>query len=301
MRTDYSRAQIERFIHTRYPDADAPQPLSGGLVSQTFAFASGGERFIFQIGGKREDYEKERYVSARYGAALPVRQVLWVDTVEEDSACCFSRYIPGHKAHDGDEAEREALVPALLELLETLASAALPPGARYGRYDPRGEALHPTWRAFVEAVYDPEAYRWDALESTGFDCAVAGRALAALSPFLPDLPLERPRLVHGDLGSQNLLTDGRRITGLIDWSLSLYGDPLYDIANFLFWNEQKLQPLTARLREEYLRVPDRRDRVYAYILRIALEEIYSVAARKEIGYDPGWMVGRLREVLDGQI
>ncbi|UZJ77068.1 hypothetical protein [Fictibacillus sp. KU28468] len=34
-----------------------------------------------------------------------------------------------------------------------------------------------------------------------------------------------------------------QITGIIDWTLAINGDHLYDKANFPFWNEEKLQPL----------------------------------------------------------
>jgi len=36
-------------------------------------------------------------------------------------------------------------------------------------------------------------------------------------------------LVHGDLVFHNLLTDGENLTGVLDWELSFYGDPDYDI------------------------------------------------------------------------
>jgi aminoglycoside phosphotransferase (APT) family kinase protein len=37
--------------------------------------------------------------------------------------------------------------------------------------------------------------------------------------------------VHGDFGSNNVLADGEHITGVVDWSEAMIGDPLYDVAN----------------------------------------------------------------------
>jgi len=41
-------------------------------------------------------------------------------------------------------------------------------------------------------------------------------------------------LIHNDLWLQNVLADGARITGVIDWGNAFYGDPLYDVAR-LSW------------------------------------------------------------------
>jgi aminoglycoside phosphotransferase (APT) family kinase protein len=44
-------------------------------------------------------------------------------------------------------------------------------------------------------------------------------------------------LVHGDLINHNLLTDGRNLTGVLDWELALYGDPDYDLFRLFYYQE----------------------------------------------------------------
>jgi len=44
-------------------------------------------------------------------------------------------------------------------------------------------------------------------------------------------------LVHGDLIAKNLLTDGKKLTGIIDWELSFFGDPDYDLCRLLYYAE----------------------------------------------------------------
>lgn len=44
-------------------------------------------------------------------------------------------------------------------------------------------------------------------------------------------------LVHGDLVIHNLLTDGRNLTGVLDWELSLFGDPDYDLSRLFYYQE----------------------------------------------------------------
>lgn len=47
----------------------------------------------------------------------------------------------------------------------------------------------------------------------------------------------RISLVHGDLVIHNLLTDGAKLTGVLDWELALYGDPEYDLIRLFYYQE----------------------------------------------------------------
>lgn len=54
-------------------------------------------------------------------------------------------------------------------------------------------------------------------------------ALDWLAAHVPDR-LERIALVHSDLGPGNFLHDGEHITGLVDWEVAHFGDPMEDLA-----------------------------------------------------------------------
>lgn len=43
-------------------------------------------------------------------------------------------------------------------------------------------------------------------------------------------PLDGPRLIHNDMADWNLLTDGKGITGILDWDECHGGDPIADLA-----------------------------------------------------------------------
>lgn len=103
------------------------------------------------------------------------------------------------------------------------------------------------------------------------------------------------------LGSYNVLAHSGVITGIIDWNLALYGDPLYDVANVLFWNERKLQPLIFALKERYLTETLNRKKVFCYMLRIGLDEVYKTVALNHIGLDVSWVVQRIDELCRNEI
>src|SRR3546814_1200742 len=41
---------------------------------------------------------------------------------------------------------------------------------------------------------------------------------------------QKPVMIHGDCGMNNLLVDGERVSGLLDWEISHLGDHATDIA-----------------------------------------------------------------------
>jgi hygromycin-B 4-O-kinase len=74
-----------------------------------------------------------------------------------------------------------------------------------------------------------------------------------------------------------VLTDGEHVTAVIDWDRALFGDPLYDVANLLFWREEHLRPLIERIKRQGRTVPHWHERVFCYQLLIGLQEIYDSA------------------------
>jgi hygromycin-B 4-O-kinase len=44
------------------------------------------------------------------------------------------------------------------------------------------------------------------------------------------------KLTHGDFSSNNVLINGQKITGILDWDCALYGDLLFDMAGIFFWS-----------------------------------------------------------------
>lgn len=298
MKTNYSDAQIESLIKKHYPDAREIQVLSGGLVSQTFSFQLETGKVIFQVGGKKQAYQKEQYVSEKYKDCLPVRVIRGIYENIDGRAYCFSDYIKGSRLFDLNRQEQIKIVPSVLAFLEKIASIKAPGDLGYGRFDQSGHARFSSWSDFVSSVYNDDLYGWKNLEIKKIDPHVIQNAISVLRKNIDCIQIDEACLLHGDIGSYNLLTDGVQISGVIDWSLALYGDPLYEAANVLFWNEDKLQPLVHAIQDKYMTDDRNKKKLHCYIIRIGLEEIYNTAMLGEIGYDDSWVMNRLEEVIE---
>ena len=129
------------------------------------------------------------------------------------------------------------------------------------------------------------------------DAELIDEALQKVKENVGSITTSRKQLIHGDLGSYNMIAVQERITGIIDWSLAMYGDHLYDIANFMFWNEDKLRPLIAELRANYLDTAENKRAVTIYMIRIGLEELHNTVILGEPGYDVVWVANRLQDTV----
>ena len=89
-------------------------------------------------------------------------------------------------------------------------------------------------------------------------------------------------LLHGDLGSHNVLTDGDRLLGLIDWEDMVAGDPVYEVA---FWATFHLPERHAAFLTGYRAVRPLPDdfpvRFWLYFLRVTVAK---AVHRRRFGY-----------------
>lgn len=270
-------------------------PLQGGLVSTVLGFRAGGDEYVVRVGSSIEAYKKDAYVSRQFGSAeVPIPEVLRVGQMDSSHPYCIARRARGTKLHDAPLATRPALIAAVTRCMTAITNAPLPPARCYGVFESSGGAPSATWREYVESRCG-EARRRQIAGSGRVDMMLADKARAAIEANA-EFCTEDRSLVHGDFGSFNILCDGDRITGVIDWDHALYGDPLYDVANVLFWQEQQLAPLIVALEQTLDTRPNAVARIRCCQAMIVLDEFYA-AAMGGVTYDLTWVENRARELL----
>ena len=100
-------------------------------------------------------------------------------------------------------------------------------------------------------------------------------------------PTDRPRIVHNDFADWNLLTDGKTITGVLDWDECHAGDPIADLACWsTFFDIKRMD----KFMEGYLSVsilPDDYDtRFHFYRLRYTISKMALRAKRYIVDQSP---------------
>lgn len=288
-------SQIRAAVEARLGPVSDLEPLAEGLVSQVCGFRRGGEALVVRIGPHRAGYEKDAFVATAFARpGLPIPEVIAVDALGDGLTLCVSRRAAGVRLHDTPLADAARLAPALLAVLDEIGRTHIADLEGFGAFDARGRGACASWRDHL-LRFNVGAEAWLArLPSSG--AAPTAHALAEIERLAPIGELARG-LVHGDLGGANLIVDGAHVTGVIDWDRALVGDPAYDAANLIFWNEARFAPVRTALAQRHAGDAAWRRKVLGYQVRLAVEEIHDVVAF-DAPVDLAWLLARLRELLD---
>ncbi len=273
----------EKFLFARFgQEVTGIVPIRHGEWSRAYEFSRGGIGYIVRISALREDFEKDR-LAARYNSPdLPVPAIVELGAAF-DGFYAISERAPGDHLDSLDEGAVRRLLPRLFAALDDARCADLSSTQGFGVWDGDGRAPHASWRdALLDVAIDrplKRTFGWRARLAASPTGAgpfeEAFERMAALAGHCP----EARHLVHSDLLHYNVLVTHDRITAVIDWGSSIYGDFLYDLAWLSFWSPW--YPAWSRIdfaREgavHYesigLRVPSFAERLRCYELHIGLD------------------------------
>lgn len=215
------------------------EPIGKGLWSQAFYFDRGGADYVVRFGNEAEPYEKDRLATKYSSEKLPIPNITETGTVAGHYFAISERRT-GAMIDDMSGEEIAALTPALLDMLNALRIANVSASTGYGHWNAVEAGQYATWRDFLLAVGDDEheskIHGWrTSLEASPqganfFDSMAEELRALSVSTY------EGRHLVHTDLLHFNVLAKDKKITAVIDWGNAMYGDFLYDLANFTFWS-----------------------------------------------------------------
>lgn len=234
MRTPVDQAALEAELARLLGASVVLQPISQGEESRAFAVTVAGEELILRLHPTGHGYAKDAFASRNFGSKeLPIPHVVDYGILDNGLFYCLSERAPGVTLQDLNSGKLRLVLEPVARVMEAIAGTDVGAIGGYGPFDAEGRGGHASWRDYVLAVADPRAENWS--RSDGGDVPeTIGRLLDCLRVLAEHCP-ETRGLVHGDFGSNNVLVDDARITGVIDWSEAMVGDPLYDLANILFW------------------------------------------------------------------
>jgi hygromycin-B 4-O-kinase len=282
------------FIRQRFGEqASDLELLSGGDWSTAYAFELNGEAVVVRFGAYGEDFAKDQLMSNHSSERLPVPRVLMRGETSNGYFVISERAVGGF-LDDLDEPGMRRMLPSLLTALDAIGDIDVSHTSGYGIWTPDQRAPHVTWPDALLAVRH-EKHRVPGWRSTLATSAVGvepfERFYAKLEELVPALPNDR-HIAHSDLLNRNVLVNDGRISAVIDWGNSLYGDHLYDAAWLMYcwqWIPQWQRiDIENELMQHWARhegVPESaRERLIAYQLHIGLESIAYNAFRGRWDY-----------------
>lgn len=252
-----------------------------GEWSTAYAVRTADTELVARFSAYDEDFEKDAY-AARYSMAdLPIPSIIeWGPA--GDGYYAVAERMPGEHIDLLDERRMRAALPSLFAALDAMRAVDLSGASGYGGWRADGRTQYATWRARLVGIATEPATRGaaDTLEllsewPTGKHAFDAGHA--RMLQLVDHCPEER-HLIHDDLINYNVLVEGDRITAVLDWGSSQYGDFLYDLAMLVFYQPWypawRTIDFAAEARAHYERigvaVPNFDERVLCYALGIGI-------------------------------
>ncbi len=210
-----------------------PTELAKGMWSCAYFFTSNGKNYVIRTGSDDRDFKKDKLVSQLLqGSGLPVPNILALGKYES-LHYAISERCEGYTMIDENINENDVL--RLYECLWQLQQFNMShlPGWKLIDEDDEDEL-----NGWQDGLLDFQNHKMDytiedLVSREALPKEVIEKAINKISRLLPFCKTKK-YLLHGDFGFDNALTDGKRITGLIDWAEARLGDFLYDVASLIF-------------------------------------------------------------------
>jgi hygromycin-B 4-O-kinase len=242
-KTTANKETILAFLKEDFsPDISNFETITGGEGSQAYSFRSNDREYIIRInkhytlGFRKDEYAFKNYDSLQ----IPIPEIYKIGKIDNELRFCISQKVEGKILTSFSSEENIAFLPSFFEVLDSIHNTDISNYKGFGKWDSEGQGGKESWKEHVLGVdkYSkgsddtPSLFETTFLEKDFWDTTYA--QLTKLISYCP----EEPYLVHGDYGFNNVLSDGIKITGVIDWENSMYGDFLFDVAWLSFWSKK---------------------------------------------------------------
>ena len=289
-----SSSETEQFLQEKYGSGitDVKQLGEGGW-SLAFAFDHEGVRNVIRWSNVADNFERDAVAACFNSDGLPVPPIMGIGR-GFNKFFAISPFVDGTYLEALSSTELENSLPSLLKMFRALRAIDLSGTTGFGFWSKDGKGSHDSWKAFLlDDKNESEGSLikgWKAhLEASSMGVDAYHELWRTFVPLVERCPEERS-LVHSDLLNRNVLTSSGNITAALDWGSSFYGDSLYDVAWFTFYEPwyphfQDVQ-VSQRLLEDFKTDPhtntaDLETRLICYQLDIGIGSIAYNAFKKD--------------------
>jgi len=282
------------FLRGRFGPNATVGVMRPGEWSAAYAVRTAGADLVARFSAYDEDFEKDA-VAARYSsAALPIPPIIeWGPALGGFYA--VAERMPGEHIDGLDETRMRRVLPSLFAALDAMRAIDLSAASGFGGWRADGSTGHPSWRAVILGIATDPGPRGsrpprELLAASPAHLAAFEEGYSRMRELIEHCSEER-HLVHDDLINFNVLADGDRISAVLDWGSSKYGDFVHDVAKLVFyqpwyaaWRNLDFAVLA---RAHYdaigLAVPRFAERLACYCLSIGLSDMAYSAYRERWG------------------
>lgn len=209
-----------------------------GQLSKVFSFEVKDKSYVVHFRKNNESFDKADFIYKAHGNKLPIPQVIKNGKIDE-IFFSISTKATGKPISSYSAPELNIIIKDLAKHFTNMSHIDIEPSKGFGMIRPSGMASNKSWRDVLGEFFkeDQEGFykNWTSLYTESFlekSLFQEGySAIMELAKYSPD----KPSLVHGDFHLGNMLSNGNKVTGIVDWELAMYGDFMFDLAVLHLW------------------------------------------------------------------
>jgi hygromycin-B 4-O-kinase len=213
------------------------EQLGAGMFSQAFSFNLEQQEFVIRLNRYIEDFQKDSFAYQHFSSKLPIPKMIKCDRYDRNYYFAITERCAGNTLTTFNTIEVVRVVSNLFEILYELQSFDTSQYSGWGLTDASGNGLFPSWEEYLLSFYNQKfPFTWKQLcDRTCMEREVYKIYFSTIQEHLPFCQTNK-YWVHGDFGFENVISRGKKITGVLDWAESRLGDFVYDLAYLEFWS-----------------------------------------------------------------
>jgi len=283
---DLNANLVQEFLKANFDKHTASvQFIGAGMFSQAFSFVADEKAFIFRVNAHREDFEKDQFAYRHFSSLwLPIPKMICIEPFDDSRYYAITEKCAGQTVNKLDADTVDRVVPRLFDTLAAIHRLDVSNYRGWGLTDAGGLGIFENWEEYLLSIYNHKfSYNWSRLAEHPFwERKIHETLFSEMQQLLPYCSTEK-HFIHRDFGFDNVVSDGEKITGVLDWAELGLGDRVYDAAYLDFYS--KNVPY-GDLWYDYLiskgdNVSNFEERVRCYMLREGLDAMASAAVRND--------------------
>lgn len=258
--------------------------IGRGSHSIVYSFLHCGRDYVIRINSDVTAFTRDSF-AARHADSFPAPRVFEIGEFKKDRYYAISERSAGKQIIMFKMSSALRVIRLMFETLERIHLADMSGAEGYGVIDGAGNGMSPGWKDFLLCC---DRYRrseqWNReMDRTFLDHQLYDHCLDRMASLVPFCPEDRC-LVHGDFSLNNVLSDGKQITGIVDWQHCLIGDALFDFAACCYWYYNSLHGKVwlDLIIQTQRRLEHFDERFRCYMLKTALSGLVNAARERNV-------------------
>lgn len=230
---------VQEFLQNRTDkDINGVTPVGNGEWSQAFFYKENDIQKVIRFSDIDDDFMRDQFAYSYSSQKLPIPEIEEIGKASR-GYFAISRYVEGEMIDTLGPEKMRMIVPKLMDLFEAMRTTDISKSKGFGAWDRKGNGEKNSWKEYISHITDDSPnmriHGWkEKLSNKRWENDVFNQAYKELLSTVTFCPEER-HIIHSDLLHFNLLMKEGEIVAVIDWGCAKYGDFLYDLAWFIFW------------------------------------------------------------------